>query len=87
MAWYDGLFGSDSGINDQDKAKLANQGLLQAGLGILAANGRPGTTPFQAIAGGLLGGLGSVQQGTADMQNQRYKNAIEQSTLANMQAA
>lgn len=42
-------------------------------------------TPFQAIAGGLLGGIGSVQQGTADIQNQRYKSAIEQSTLANMQ--
>lgn len=63
MAWYDGLFSSDSGLNDQDKSKLANQGLLQAGLGILAANGQRGTTPFQAIAGGLLGGLGSVQQG------------------------
>jgi hypothetical protein len=50
-------------------------------------NGRPGTTPFQALAGGLLGGLGGVQQGAADLQNQRYKNAIEQSTLANMQAA
>lgn len=60
MAWYDGLFTSDSGLNDQDKAKLANQGLLQAGLGILASNGRPGTTPLQALAGGLLGGIGSV---------------------------
>jgi soluble lytic murein transglycosylase-like protein len=28
MAWYDGLFTSDSSLNDQDKAKLANQGLL-----------------------------------------------------------
>lgn len=46
MAWYDGLFTSDSGLGDQDKSKLANQGLLQAGLGILSANGKPGTTPF-----------------------------------------
>jgi len=56
-------------------------------LGILAANGRRGTTPFQALAGGLLGGIGSIQQGTQDIQNSRYKSAIEQSTLANMQRA
>lgn len=56
-------------------------------MGILAANGRRGTTPFQALAGGLLGGIGSIQQGTQDIQNSRYKSAIEQSTLANMQRA
>lgn len=56
-------------------------------MGILAANGRRGTTPFQVLAGGLLGGLGSVQQGAQDIQNNRYKSAIEQSTLANMQSA
>ena len=54
-----------------------NQGLLRAGLGILAANGRPGTTPFQAISGGLLGGLDSIQQGANDLQRRRYTNAIE----------
>lgn len=61
MAWYSGLFGSNTGLSDQDQSSLANQGLLQAGLGILAANGQPGVTPFQAISGGLLGGLNSVQ--------------------------
>lgn len=39
MAWYSGLFGSNTGLSDQDQSNLANQGLLQAGLGILAANG------------------------------------------------
>lgn len=61
MAWYSGLFGDISGLSDQDQKKIANQGLLRAGLGILGANGRPGVTPFQAISSGLLGGLDSVQ--------------------------
>lgn len=61
MAWYSGLFGDTSGLSDQDQSNLANQGLLRAGLGILAANGQRGVTPFQAISSGLLGGADSIQ--------------------------
>jgi len=54
-------------------------------LGILAANGQPGTTPFQALSGGILGGLDSVQQGATNLQNSRYRQAVMQSTMADMQ--
>lgn len=59
--------------------------MLRAGLGILAANGQPGVTPFQALSSGLLGGMDSVQQGASNLQNSRYKQAIMQSTMADMQ--
>jgi hypothetical protein len=61
MAWYDGLIGPTPGASDDERAQLARGGLLQAGLGILQANGQPGVSPMQAISGGLLGGLQAAQ--------------------------
>jgi len=51
----------------------------------LAANGQPGVTPFQAISGGLLGGIDSISQGANDLQRRRYTGAVEQATMADMQ--
>lgn len=61
MAWQDIFTGNQPGLSDDDKKSLANSGLLQAGLQTLAANGQRGTTPFQALSGGLLGGIQSAQ--------------------------
>lgn len=89
MAWYDGLFTQgntpSSQLSDDDKKGIANSGLLQAGLSILANNGRPGVTPNQAIAGGLLGGLNSVQQGQNDLVQQRFQQSQQQAQLNDQQ--
>jgi len=61
MAWQDIFTGNQPGLSDSDKSSLANGGLLNAGLSILSANSQPGVSPFQAISGGLLGGIQSAQ--------------------------
>lgn len=63
MAWQDLFAGNQPGLSDDDKNQLANSGLLSAGLSVLANNRSPGTTPMQALSGGLLGGIQSAQQG------------------------
>jgi hypothetical protein len=82
MAWYDGLFAGNAqgqgGLSDDDKKSLANSGLLQAGLQTLSANSTPGVTPGQALAGGLLGGINSVQQGSQSLIKQRGQAADQQ---------
>jgi len=81
MPWYDSLFpgsGSAGGLSDEDKQKLANSGLLQAGLQILGNNSTPGVTPGQALSSGLLGGLNSVQQGSQSLIKQRGELANQQ---------
>lgn len=67
MSWYDQLFAGNTspgdGITADDQSNLNKQGLLNAGLNILASNQQPGVTPLQAIAGGLLAGRQTAQQG------------------------
>lgn len=50
-------------------------GLLQAGLSALAANNSRQVSPGEALAGGLLGGLQSVQQGGQQLIQDRFKQA------------
>lgn len=73
MAWQDLFTGNQPGLSDDDKNQLATSGLLQAGLSGLAANRSPGTTPFQALSGGLLSGIQSAQQGGQKLVNQRQQ--------------
>lgn len=89
MAWYDGLIGPTPGASDDERAQLARGGLLQAGLSILSANSQPGVSPGQAIAGGLLGGIQSAQQGGQDLQQQKFKQQqmqFQQSQMQDQQA-
>lgn len=75
MAWQDIFAGNQPGLSDDDKNQLARGGLLQAGLSALSANGQQGTTPFQALSGGLLGGIQSAQQGGQQLVQDRYKQS------------
>lgn len=75
MAWQDIFTGNQPGLSDDDKSQLANSGLLSAGLSVLANNRSPGTTPMQALSGGLLGGIQSAQQGGQQLVQDRYKQS------------
>lgn len=77
MAWNDFLFAGDNSITQEQKDSLTRKGLLQAGLAIMAANGRPGVTPGQAIASGLLSGLGAVGEG----QKSLHENDLDATRL------
>lgn len=78
MAWYDGLLGATPGASEDERANLARSGLLQAGLGVLSANAQPGVAPIQAIAGGLLGGINSAQQGARQLQDDKFQQQRQQ---------
>lgn len=93
MAWYDALLPpGEGGLSDADRQALVRGGLLQAGLQAYAANMTPGVTPGQALAGGLLGGLGAVNRGAeqlqdsrAKAQDQQFKQAQQQDLVQQMQ--
>lgn len=71
------------GLSDDDKNKLARQGLLASGLATLAA--RNGGNVGQSLAQGLSTGLLAVNQGIGDISNQRYKNDITARTRQGME--
>jgi hypothetical protein len=92
MAWYDAIVPPQEGLSDADRKAIVNGGLLQAGLQIYAANATPGVTPGQAVAGGLLGGLGAVGRGQqqlqdsrAQAQDQQFKQMQQQDMVQQMQ--
>ena len=82
---YNGLLGlvpaseGPLALSEQERRAVLQQGLLSAGLGILANNRG---NPSQAIGRGLLGGLGQLQQGAEGLQAQRYKALLVQQGLA-----
>lgn len=72
-----------AGLNDEDKNKLARQGLLASGLATLAA--RTGGNFGQALAQGLGSGLLAVNQGANDVSRQRYNSEIMGRTRQGME--
>lgn len=81
MAWYDNLLGAQqvAGLSPDQQKALNKQGILSGALYTLAHVQDNNGTPMQAIAGGLLAGRQSVQQGGEQLVNDQYKNAIQQS--------
>lgn len=69
-------------LNEDDRKALAQNGLLQAGLSMLASPSN-GT---QGIARGLLAGVQGVQQGAGDLVNDRYRTDVMARTQAQMDA-
>lgn len=69
-------------MTDEDRKDLKRQGLLQAGLTILAtpSNG------MQGIARGLLAGVQGVQDGAGQLVNDRYRTDVMQRTRSQMEA-
>lgn len=69
-------------LNEDDRKALAQNGLLQAGLSMLAtpSNG------MQGIARGLLAGVQGVQQGAGDLVNDRYRTDVMARTQSQMDA-
>lgn len=72
-----------AGLTDQDKNKLARQGLLASGLATLSA--RTGGNVAQALAQGLGSGLLAVNQGANDVSRQRYNSEIMGRTRQGME--
>lgn len=72
-----------AGLNDEDKNKLARQGLLASGLATLAA--QTGGNFGQALAHGLRSGLLAVKQGANDVSRQRYNSEIMGRTRQGME--
>lgn len=72
-----------AGLNDEDKNKLARQGLLASGLATLSA--RTGGNFAQALAQGLGSGLLAVNQGANDVSRQRYNSEIMGRTRQGME--
>lgn len=69
---------SQFGPNEQDKAQARKMGLMQAGLGILAAN-QPSATPKSTLgilAQGGLHGLGAYQSDLRHLTNERRSSAL-----------
>lgn len=69
-------------LNDEDRQDLKRQGLLQAGLAMLASPSN-GT---QGIARGLLAGVQGVQDGAGQLVNDRYRTDVMQRTRSQMEA-
>jgi hypothetical protein len=69
-------------LNEDDRKALGRQGLLQAGLSMLAtpSNG------MQGIARGLLAGVQGVQDGAGQLVNDRYRTDVMARTQAQMDA-
>jgi len=69
-------------LDEDDRRALGQQGLLQAGLTMLAtpSNG------MQGVARGLLAGVQGVQGGADALVNDRYRNDVMSRTRAQMEA-
>lgn len=70
------LIPGSAGMSDEDKRALITQGLLSAGLGILANNKGHGGHAGPAIGAGLLGGMGAINDGTKQLADNKYKQQV-----------
>lgn len=73
MAWQDIFVGQQPGLSEEDRKQLAGQGLLSGALQALVANNSREVTPGAALAGGLLGGIQSAQQGGQQLVKDRFQ--------------
>lgn len=69
-------------LNEDDRKALGQQGLLQAGLSMLASP----SNGMQGIARGLLAGVQGVQDGAGQLVNDRYRTDVMARTQSQMDA-
>jgi len=69
------LLPGQADMDPQDRRALMNQGLLSAGLGILANNNQ-GRNGGAAIGSGLLGGLQAMNQGSRQLAENQYRRQM-----------
>jgi len=86
-SFLDKLLGiySDADLSEDQRKELQNQGLLQAGLAIMAASGQ-GASLGEALYGGVQAGQGAVKENMAASQQKSMQERFKEIAATNPEA-